>query len=301
MNSISIVTTCYNQAHMFGTFLESIRQQTRRPLELIVVDDGSTVGDIEQTVAGWPDLGVRVIKQPNRGVSAARNTGLAQVRGDWVLFVDGDDWLMPRGLEHLGSLADSRSDADLAFGRSQRVSFETGESLGESKFVSEDFYEHMLLSCFPQHPAQVLIRKGALSAGGFNRAAQPCEDFELYLRLLSRHQAVATDALVSCYGIHQLNLSNDPFKMLRSVLTVYELHKPIIGSDPILRDCFSRGRASQRNLYLGRCLKEMGTWLRGRSRWRPNPGDLQLVARHTAPAVAGAILRRLFRSTAQFR
>jgi len=296
MAQISIITTCFNQAEEIAGCLESVSSQSIPPLECIVVDDGSTMGDVQDTVERIGNPLIRVVKQANSGVAGARNRGLSEAVGEFVLFVDGDDWLLPKALEHLGSLADSNPKAGLFFGRSRRISQSTGESVGESSAVAGEFYSRMLVSCFAQHPAQVLIRREALSREKFRSFAYPAEDFDLYLRLLNKLPAASTDELVSCYSIHQSNISADPYLMLRAMMKIYNLHRRILPNDETLHRCFLKGRSSQRNLYLGRCLRRVFQWLKGNSSRRPKVSELGLVTIHAPIVLSEAVWRRLLQS-----
>ena len=296
MAQVSIITTCFNQADVIARCLESVSSQSVPPLECIVVDDGSTMGDVQDTVVRIGNPIMRVVKQANSGVSGARNRGLSEAVGEFVLFVDGDDWLLPTALEHLGSLADSNPEAGLFFGRSQRVSQSTGEPVGESSAVAGDFYSRMLVSCFAQHPAQVLIRREVLSREKFRSFVYPAEDFDLYLRLLNKLPAASTEELVSCYSIHQSNISADPFLMLRAMMKIYNLHRRILPNDETLHRCFLKGRSSQRNLYMGRCFRAVFQWLKGNSSRRPKVSELALIAIHAPVALLGEVWRRLLQS-----
>jgi len=93
--SASVVITTYNQARFLSSAIESVREQTVAPDELIVVDDGST-DDPGSIVCRYP--ATRLIRQRNRGVSAARNAGLRAARGRYVLFLDAGDRLMREAL-----------------------------------------------------------------------------------------------------------------------------------------------------------------------------------------------------------
>ena len=102
---ISLVVTCYNRADMVCTALDSIWNQTYRPLELIVVDDGSTDNSLpvlRQWQEQHPDndtFSTRILTFPNGRLCVARNRGLALVHGEYLQYVDDDDWLYPQAME----------------------------------------------------------------------------------------------------------------------------------------------------------------------------------------------------------
>ncbi len=96
--SISVVIPAYNREHTVQTAIRSVLLQTLPPTEVIVVDDGSTDATAE-VVEGLGEPSVRLIRQPNGGISAARNTGILEARCEWVAFQDSDDEWMPTKLE----------------------------------------------------------------------------------------------------------------------------------------------------------------------------------------------------------
>ena len=116
MAKISIVAPVYGVEQFIDQFLDSIRQQTFQDFEAILVDDGSkdNCPAILDRFAE-EDSRYRVIHQENGGVSVARNTGLAEVTGEYVYIVDSDDWLEPTALEVLWEEAE-RTDADIIYG-----------------------------------------------------------------------------------------------------------------------------------------------------------------------------------------
>jgi len=99
--AVSIITPCYNGARFLAQTLESALGQTRPPLEILVVDDGST--DDSATIAESFGPPVRVIRQANQGESVARNRALSEARGTHVLFLDADDLLENTSLERLAA------------------------------------------------------------------------------------------------------------------------------------------------------------------------------------------------------
>jgi glycosyltransferase involved in cell wall biosynthesis len=97
---LSVVVNTYNRAAQVGTAIESVLSQSGVDLELVVVDDGST-DDTQAVLAGMTDARMRCVWQPNRGLSASRNVGAYEARGEWLLFLDDDDRLCGGALEAL--------------------------------------------------------------------------------------------------------------------------------------------------------------------------------------------------------
>jgi glycosyltransferase involved in cell wall biosynthesis len=107
--SVSVVIPAYNHERFVGIAVASALRQTRPPLEIVVVDDGSTDATASRVAEFGPD--VRLISQPNGGVSSARNTGIAEASGDLIAFLDADDEWCPAKLER--QVAAFEADPDL--------------------------------------------------------------------------------------------------------------------------------------------------------------------------------------------
>ena len=118
----SIIIPLYNKAPYIRKALESVLAQTYIDYEVIVVDDGSTDGGAEIAESFLQDPAsslspfasrLRLLKQPNQGVSAARNAGVAQAQGEYIAFLDADDWWEPTYLERMAQLVADYPDAGL--------------------------------------------------------------------------------------------------------------------------------------------------------------------------------------------
>src|SRR5258708_7976791 len=99
---VTVVIPAYNAEATLDQTLQSLRAQTYAAWNAIVVDDGSRDGTFaiaEKIARANPR--VRIIRQTNAGESAARNAGLAEATGEWLVFLDADDWLLPTYLERM--------------------------------------------------------------------------------------------------------------------------------------------------------------------------------------------------------
>ncbi len=111
---ISVIVPVYNGRRYLDAALASVQAQTHRPLEVIVVDDGST-DDSAAIAAAYP--GARIVSQPNQGTAAARNHGVRLARGDCLAFLDQDDvWTRDKLAWQAAALA-ARPDLDMVFGQ----------------------------------------------------------------------------------------------------------------------------------------------------------------------------------------
>lgn len=118
---VSVIIPAYNRAHVLPEALESVSRQTYRPVEVIVVDDGSTdttravVEEFRVACEGDSSCTVRYVAQENQGAPAARNRGLVESQGEYIQFLDSDDLLHPRKLAEQVTRLTCDADLDLAY------------------------------------------------------------------------------------------------------------------------------------------------------------------------------------------
>lgn len=210
---------CYNGQAYIAEAIDSVLRQTHQDFELIVVDDGSTDASAA-IVAGYGER-VRVLRQANRGVSAARNAGIAASRGDFIAFLDSDDYWEPDFLEAMvGGMADPRTA--LAYCGWQNVGVSAGKPFVPPDYEGADKLHHLLrfASLWPIHA--ILIRRSMMPEGvPFNPAYPACEDYDLWLRIACFHRIQRVPRVLAYYRKHgDANATSDQARVARFNLLV---------------------------------------------------------------------------------
>lgn len=240
---VSVIIPCYNQGHYLAEAIESVLGQSHRNLEIIVVDDGSA--DHTPEVAGRYPL-VTYVRQANQGLSAARNTGIDLSSGEYLVFLDADDWLLPGGIPaNLGCLAKNK-DAGFASGRHRKVNT-AGEVIEEDGGMpGADPYLGLLRGNYIGMHAAVMYPRWVLERFRYDTSLKACEDYDLYLRIAREHRVAHHTACIAAYRIHNANMSgNIPF-MLETVLSVLNRQEVNTNEE---EKCLEKGRSNWINYY----------------------------------------------------
>ena len=201
MPKISVIVPVYNVREYLKACVDSVRAQTLQDWELLLVNDGSTDGSGELCRAlALPDERIRVLDQPNGGVSAARNTGLDASGGEYVTFLDGDDGLYPDHLETLCSLA-ARTGADVAASGMELVYDDSAKN--RKLRLSPGLYGTIeeILQAYLLDPAQIyggcnkLFRRDVIASARFS-AYTRAEDALFCVEVLCRSRSYAVSDAV---------------------------------------------------------------------------------------------------------
>jgi glycosyl transferase family 2 len=213
--TFSVVIPAYQAAKTIAETMASVLDQTVRPAEIIVCDDGST-DELEEALEPFRDE-IVLLRQSNRGAASARNRGLAVASGDFVAFLDSDDVWLPEYLHRQGDLAAARPDLDLL---STDVYYEQGgEVVGRFydgiSFDVTDQRRAIFRACFVGWPAARRTR--LVDTGGFDESLAIAEDWDAWARLiLSGSKAgLVPEALVR-YRFRPGSLASDVPRSLRA-------------------------------------------------------------------------------------
>jgi len=148
MAKVSVIIPVYNVQKYLAKCLDSVINQTLKDIEIICVNDGSTDNSLEILKAyAEKDSRIKIISQENRGLSAARNAGTAAASGEYIGFVDSDDWISLDYYEKLYNMA-QKTDSDIAVGEIKKVkSFITKNITNFTKSMTAEKFEDKLLLC----------------------------------------------------------------------------------------------------------------------------------------------------------
>lgn len=222
--TVSLVVPAHNAEATVATTLDSLGAQDFADWEAIVVDDGSSDGTAQVVEAyGARDPRIRLVRRPNGGVSAARNSGLAEARGAWLVFLDADDWLVPEALATLLDEVGARPELDAVHCGWTRIASD-GRRIDEiCPRTEEDMFGWHAHNCgFAIH--SVLVRRELVArAGGFDPALVTCEDWDLWLRV-SRLGARwgRVDAQLAMYRMRAASASLASTRLLHDGLRVVD-------------------------------------------------------------------------------
>ncbi|MBW3636700.1 MAG: glycosyltransferase [Armatimonadetes bacterium] len=227
---ISVVIPTFNRGAAIAATLDSVLNQTHAPLEIIVVDDGSTDGTADFIAAHYGNK-VRLIRQQNSGVARARNRGLRESRGEWIAFCDHDDRFHPQKFERFSAF--DGEDVGVIVPRWREV----GAQIHESPSVAP---RNAFSWLFGWHNPIVSMsvplvkREVMLHIGGFDPRCAPADDWDLWLRLARVTKFAWVDEILVDYSLHDGQQRDDPARMFRAVRRVLGKHPFELARRPLL-------------------------------------------------------------------
>ena len=254
---VSVVIPCNNQGRFLAEAIGSATA-THHHVEVVVVDDGST----DDTAAVARQFPVLYVKQSNRGVAAARNRGLEESTGSFVIFLDADDRLLPGAIDSAARSLASRPDCAMAYGRCTMMGPDgTPWPTPGIPTVRTGHHAALLRTNMIWMPAMAIFRRRPLIrlrgfASGFDAAA----DYDLYLRL-SRAEPIHDHGLtVAAYRRHDASMSGNASRMLEHTLAVMQRHRPAVNDE--LFSTWQEGWANWQDFYGTQLVEEIRAHLR---------------------------------------
>jgi len=205
---VSVLMPVFNGGRYLAQAIESVQAQSFDDFELIIVDDGSTDGSAEK-IADFAarDRRIRAYWKDNSGISQTLNRGIAEARGDWIARLDADDVMLPHRLER--QMAFISTDAEIvAAGSNYDIIDERGTRCATVRPLprSLDELRRFLDAREPlifTHPTMIFRREIASELGGYRPEYEPCEDTELFARMIAMRGVILIQPeVLTLYRVH---------------------------------------------------------------------------------------------------
>jgi glycosyltransferase involved in cell wall biosynthesis len=247
---VSVIIPCYNQGRFLKEAVDSVLSQSYGQVEVLVVDDGST--DDTAAVAARYGPRIRYLYKDNDGLSAARNTGILEATGEFVLFLDADDYLSPEMLERHVAAAHATPSGTVFYGGwrvvnlAGRVLYQEQAELG-----GDPVHELLKENGFAVHAATVR-RSAFANVGLFDVRLKACEDWDMWLRLAAAgHEFVAVPESWAMYRRYAGSMSSDYSRMWPTGLAIIARKQPHHFQCPLCRRAVTSGIWAWRRWCLG--------------------------------------------------
>ena len=205
---ISVILPTYNRAEFISAALDSLFAQTYQNWECIIIDDGST-DDTVEVLKAYEDPRMVYLYQDNQGVSAARNIGISQCKGDMIALLDSDDEWLPKKLEK--QLAYMIKNG-FEICQTDEIWVRNGKRVNQKNKYSKPegwFFEASLEMCLISPSCTVFTRKAWEDIGPFDVDMPSCEDYDMWLRACLKYPVgLVSEKLTIKYGGRPDQLSN---------------------------------------------------------------------------------------------
>lgn len=219
--NISVFVTSYNQINFLRQAIESVLAQTLAPNQIIIVDDASSDNSpdlIADYTRRYPELFTPIYHARNTGVAQVRIDALKAVRGDYVTYVDGDDWFLPDKLKKEAAALQEHPDAQIAFSNNEYIT-EDGlrrvrRWVNDEPVPQGDVFWQTFARAFPKRSLfrMELVNYHAWSQVGFHDPLLSLyEDFDMRIRLTKNLKVIYVNKVLSCIRTHQNGLSKSDF------------------------------------------------------------------------------------------
>ncbi|WP_242927472.1 glycosyltransferase family 2 protein [Pontibacter vulgaris] len=208
---VSVIIPSFNHGAYLGEAIESIRKQTYTLIETIVVDDGST-DNTKEVVQRYPE--VKYVYTKNQGPSVARNIGLRHSTGEYLVFLDADDYLYKDAIAINLSLLKRNEQLAFVSGGHHKIHTESSWVQPVVNEVKTDHYIHLLRGNYIGMPSTVMYRRWVFEDFLYDTTITPCEDYDLYLRISRKHPVMHHEHIIAAYRLHGSNTSSNIYLML---------------------------------------------------------------------------------------
>jgi glycosyltransferase involved in cell wall biosynthesis len=258
---VSVVIPCYGQAHFLAEAVESVLAQTYPHLEVLVVDDASH-DNASRIAARYP--GVRCVRGENVGMAGARNFGIRNTSGDFLVFLDADDRLLPNAVKVGLEVLEKHPESAAAIGTHRRVAQDGAPiKTHEQPIVRREHYARLLTENWAGFSARALYRRAVFEhVYGFDSKLDAAADFGLNLEIARQFPVWSHNDLVAEHRKHGNNSSGDAARMLRQTLSAVRAQRSHTRGDPDLSQAYKTARRRWKAYYGELLVSQIGESLR---------------------------------------
>ena len=204
---ISVIIPTFNRYKMIGRAINSILEQTYKPYEIIIVDDGSTDETKHLIHDEYPTI--KYFCQSRSGVSKARNRGIVESKGDWIAFLDSDDEWLPNKLEK--QKENLKQNPTILVSHTNETWIRNGVRVNQMK-KHQKYGGYIFDKCLEfcrMSPSSIMIHRNVFEViGNFDEDLSVCEDYDLWIRIASKYHVTYLETpFIKKYGGHKDQLS----------------------------------------------------------------------------------------------
>tara|TARA_B100000989_G_scaffold297619_1_gene283882 strand:- start:7354 stop:8271 length:918 start_codon:yes stop_codon:yes gene_type:complete len=243
---ISVIIPTYNYANAIEAAVESVLQQSAAAAEIIIIDDGSTdntvdvIADLQQR---YPDK-IHYLQQPNQGPGVARNRGAKEAPGDWLLFLDADDTLLPEALSDYQEYLINNPNINMVYTAHNAVSAEGKTRTKRGKPIATNneinFCDYLLNKTIPLCNGAFIVKKKVFDALGYAEHMKSAEDICFFAHLLALHPCAYLDKVTVNIHKHSDSLRHNSRIYRKTALEV---------CDSVFTDTLPQALYKYRNEY----------------------------------------------------
>jgi glycosyltransferase involved in cell wall biosynthesis len=264
MAKVSVIIPTHNRAQSIGRSIDSVLNQSYRDFEIIVVDDGST--DNTRDVLSAFGNHIKYIRQDNKGPSSARNVGINASKGEFIAFLDSDDYYMKPNLEIKISFLESNPEIGWVYSDWSYVDDEDNDiEKGSLKFKYSEkklygnIFEELLKSRNFISPCTVVVRKSILEdIGHFDPLIPSQEEYDLWLRISLKYPVYYIGKVLVGVTLHSASLSKNFTKWAQGNSIIADKLKDLIPHDFQGRQKLMNKIIADKHTFLGRDFCQRG-------------------------------------------
>lgn len=263
----SIIIPTFNRANLLKQAISSVLEQSYKKYEIIVVDDGS-VDETQKLLRSYGNR-IRSFKQPNNGVSAARNLGVEEARGEFIAFLDDDDLYYPEKLKTNFEYFNKHPEAVMLCSGFCFIDEQGDKALRGEVIPDEDILSLRNIAMFDLiHTSSVVVRSEYMKkTGGFPEGQKISEDYYMWSEILKLGNGYSIPEVLTCFRQHQNNtklsswlLYKENIKIIKNIFKTKEnfpedIDFYINNVEKIILDNLSFRKKSMKKLYFQIMLK----------------------------------------------